>query len=119
VTQAQQQAAYTQQSDAIAIAQAQQNVTQTIKEQQLQTKATASTANQAASQFLQDMGRLSYDRGAGYAEIFIMREMLGEGAYRTLLATRSLKGAQLQTITQRVTTRLFGALERESASPRR
>jgi hypothetical protein len=57
--QAQQQAAYTQQQNAIAVQQAQKNVTQTIKEQQLQTKATASTANQAANQYAQDMARLT------------------------------------------------------------
>lgn len=59
VAQAQQQAAYTQRQNAIAVAQAEQNVTQTIKEQQLQTAATASTANQAANQYAQDMARLT------------------------------------------------------------
>lgn len=59
VAAAQQQAAYQQQQNAIAVAQAEQNVTQTIKEQQLQTKATASTANQAANQYAQDMARLT------------------------------------------------------------
>jgi Phage tail lysozyme len=59
VAAAQRQAAYTQQQDAIAVAQAEQNVTDTIKEQQLQMKATASTANQAANQYALDMARLT------------------------------------------------------------
>lgn len=60
---------------------------------------------------------VGYERGAGYAEIFVMREMLGLDAYRALLASRSLKGAQLNAVTERVTKRLFGVLEKESASP--
>jgi hypothetical protein len=62
---------------------------------------------------------VGYERGEGYAEIFLMREMLGEDAYRALLANRSLKGPQLQAITARVSKRLFGVLERETASPNR
>lgn len=60
---------------------------------------------------------VGFERGEGYAEIFVMREMLGEGAYRALLGNSSLKGRQLEAITKRVTTTLFGVLERESASP--
>lgn len=62
---------------------------------------------------------VGYERGDGYAEIFVMREMLGLDAYRALLANRSLKGAQLAAITARVSRRLFGVLERETASPNR
>jgi hypothetical protein len=60
---------------------------------------------------------VAYDRGEAYAEVFVMREMLGEEAYRALLGNKSLKGPQLNAITARVTKRLYGALERESARP--
>jgi len=60
---------------------------------------------------------VGYERGEGYAEIFVMREMLGEDSYRALLDNQSLKGRQLEAITARVTRRLFGALEREMKDP--
>jgi hypothetical protein len=59
VTEAQQQAAYQQSQDALAIQHAQQNVTNTYKEQGLEAAATASTSNSAANQFVKDMARLS------------------------------------------------------------
>ena len=59
VKEAQQQSAYQQEQDALAIQQAQQNLTNTYKSQQLQMAATMSTSNQAANQFVKDMSRLS------------------------------------------------------------
>ena len=59
VAQAQEQAAYQARQDAQSVAQAEQNLTNTIKEQQLQWAATESTANQAANQFKQDMAKLT------------------------------------------------------------
>ena len=81
VAAAQRQAAYTQQQDAIAITQAQQNLTDTIREQQLQWAATMSTQNQAANQFARDMARLT-PAGRGFVDqVLSMR-----GAFRGLEA---------------------------------
>ena len=56
---AQQEAAYTQQRDTEAVTQAQQNLSNTIEEQQLQWASTMSTENEAANQFAKDMARLT------------------------------------------------------------
>lgn len=60
---------------------------------------------------------VSYERGQGFGEVFIMREMLGEETYRALLGNRALKGPQYAAIMGRVTQRLYGVLEREGGSP--
>jgi len=79
VSQAVQQAAYQQQQSALAEQNAAQNVANTYKEQKLQAAATASTSNQAANQFIKDMGRLS-----PAARTFV-RDLLGmRGAIRGL-----------------------------------
>lgn len=54
-----QQAAWTQQRDAEAIATAQRNLSNTYQEQRLQAAATAASSNQAASQFRRDMAGMS------------------------------------------------------------
>ena len=59
VAQAQEQAAYQQKMDAQSVAVAERNVTDTIREQQLQWAATQSTANQAANQFAKYMANLT------------------------------------------------------------
>lgn len=56
---AESQVAYQRQQDAQNIADAQRNLTDTIKEQQLQAAATAATENQAANQFQRDMAGLT------------------------------------------------------------
>ena len=56
---AQETAAYQAKRDAIAVAQAQQNVTNTIKEQRLQWAAMMASSNQGMNQFAKDMSRLS------------------------------------------------------------
>jgi phage-related protein len=82
VAQAQEQAAYQQKMDAQSVANAEQNLTQTIREQQLQWAATQSTANQAANQFAKDMGKLT-PAGRGF-----VNEILGmKGAWTSLEAT--------------------------------
>jgi len=60
---------------------------------------------------------VSYERGQGFGEVFVMREMLGEEAYRALLGSKSLKGPQYKAITDKVTGRLYGVLESEGGSP--
>lgn len=62
---------------------------------------------------------VSYERGQGFGEVFIMREMLGEQAYRALLGSKSLKGPQYKEIAERITKRVYGVLEREGGSPNR
>jgi hypothetical protein len=59
VTQAEQQAARSQERDAEAIAAAQRNLSDTYQEQKLAAAATASTSNKANNQFLRDMGLLT------------------------------------------------------------
>ena len=56
---AREQAAYQQRQDAQAVAAAEKNVTDTIREQQLQIAAAASTSNSAASQFAAQMAKLT------------------------------------------------------------
>lgn len=78
----QEQAAYQSRRDAIAVANAQQNVTNTITEQRLQYAATMSSGNQAANQFAQDMSRLSAP-----ARAFVMQLLSMHGIVRDLEGT--------------------------------
>jgi hypothetical protein len=79
VSAAQEQAAYTQMRDAQNVSIAQLNLTNTLKEQQLQWAATLSTSNQAANEFQKYMGRLT---PAGRA---FVNQILGmKGAFRAL-----------------------------------
>jgi SLT domain-containing protein len=78
---AREQAAYQQKSDAIAVAVAEKNLTDTIEEQKLQMAAMQSTANQAANQFLKDMSKLT-PAGRGF-----VNQVLGmRGAFKGLEA---------------------------------
>jgi hypothetical protein len=58
-SEAQEQAAYQQKMDAQSVAVAERNLTNTIREQQLQWAATESTANSAANQFAKYMAKLT------------------------------------------------------------
>lgn len=51
----------------------------------------------------------------GVANAYVMREMLGEQAYRALLSSRTLTASQWAAITGRVTRRVLGALERDDS----
>jgi hypothetical protein len=55
----------------------------------------------------------------GLADIYVMREMLGEQSYRSLLNCRTMTRAQYLKITGRVLKRAMGALEDEDGSPNR
>lgn len=59
VSQAEQEAAYSQQQSAQSVRTALRNVTDAMKEQRLAAAATASTSNKAASQYQQDLAKLS------------------------------------------------------------
>ncbi|MCW2903888.1 MAG: hypothetical protein JWO67_6153 [Streptosporangiaceae bacterium] len=82
VAQAEQQAAYQQKRDAIAVQQAQQNLTNTYKQQRLQLAATRASSNQAAQQFARDMARLT---PAG--RDFVNQLLSMRGAWRGLEAS--------------------------------
>jgi hypothetical protein len=79
VASAQEQAAYQQKMDAQSVAIAQQNVTNTIKEQQLQWASMMSTANSSANQFALDMSKLT-PAGRAFVNVFLGLEP----AFRTL-----------------------------------
>ncbi|WP_042400218.1 transglycosylase SLT domain-containing protein [Streptacidiphilus carbonis] len=70
---AQEQAAFQRRMDARTVAIAEQNVSNTIKEQQLQWAATMSTENQAALLFQKDMSRLTPAARAVVEQILSMR----------------------------------------------
>jgi hypothetical protein len=79
---ASEQAAYQRQQDAHSIAVAERNLTDTIREQQLQLAATQSTENQAANQFARDMGRLTP------AAQQVVQQILGmKGSFKQLTDT--------------------------------
>lgn len=65
---------------------------------------------------------MAYQRGGteqayGLATVFLMREMLGEESYRALLASRRVTRAQYTAIVEKVTVRVYSALEGEDGSP--
>jgi small-conductance mechanosensitive channel len=53
------------------------------------------------------------------ADVYIMREMLGDTSYRALLGCKTMTRAQYLKIVNRVMTRAMGALEDEDGSPNR
>lgn len=59
------------------------------------------------------------ETAAGFADVYIMREMLGEKSYRALLDCRTMTRDQFIRITQRIMTRAMGALEEQDGSPNR
>ncbi|MGC0317308.1 phage tail tip lysozyme [Kitasatospora acidiphila] len=79
---ASEQAAFQREQDAHSIAVAERNLTDTIREQQLQLAATESTANQAANAFALDMARLSPAAQQVVEKILSMR-----GAFKQLETT--------------------------------
>ena len=79
VAEAQEQAAWSQQQNALAVKEAEQNLTSTIEEQKLQWAATELTANAAANQFAKDFARLT---PAGKA--FVNQVLSMKGAFKEL-----------------------------------
>jgi hypothetical protein len=59
------------------------------------------------------------EQAAGFADVYIMREMLGAESYRALLDCRTMTRDQFIRISTRVMTRAMGALEDEDGSPNR
>lgn len=55
----------------------------------------------------------------GLADVYIMREMLGENSYRALLNCKTMTRGQYLKIVGRVMRRAMGALEDEDGSPNR
>jgi hypothetical protein len=95
--QAREQAAYQQKMDAQAVANAERNVTNTIKEQRLAMAAMRSTSNSAANQFAKDMAKLT-PAGRGFVnQILSMR-----GAFK------QLEGAAQTAVLPGFTTWLHG-----------
>ncbi len=67
---------------------------------------------------------LAEQRGAtplavGFADVYIMREMLGEKSYRALLDCRTMTRGQYLKIVGKVMKLAMGALEDEGGSPNR
>jgi hypothetical protein len=59
------------------------------------------------------------EQAVAFADVQIMRDMLGEPSYRALLDCRTLTRGQYVQIVERVMTRAMGALEDEDGSPNR
>lgn len=62
---------------------------------------------------------MQYRRGEGFAEVFVMRSMLGPEAYRALLSAKRMTRPQFNAITQKISTAVYGTLEEEEADPNR
>jgi hypothetical protein len=60
---------------------------------------------------------LQYRRGGAWAEVFIMREMLGETGYRALLDCKTLTRDQYAAITAAIRSLAFGDQEDDSPNP--
>lgn len=66
---------------------------------------------------------LAYERGGGldaqgFAQVYVMREMLGEESYRALLDFPGLTGPQFTRIMGKVVTRAMGAMEMDGTPNR-
>lgn len=59
------------------------------------------------------------EQAVAFADVYIMREMLGDKSYRALLGCKTMTRAQYIKIVNRVMTRAMGALEDEDGSPNR